>query len=384
MLTAPSPRPEHRTQLLLQALRGGRALSGSELLARCGFPGRGGAEWLETLLQSSLLVSVGRSDRRRPRDGALALNDEIGVLTADVGTDGIILELRDLGARRKATLASSTPRGGRTPSQVADQVDELYASAGQSLGDVRAVVVGLSPEIVHELAEPGADPTQLPPSFDLRSVVQGLGPREQVSVEGRAGLTALGRSTLRTDRATVLHVDIDLDIDAGVVTDGSVITGADRVGGALGHFVVPDRRDARCWCGNSGCLTAVAGGSALARRLGLPPGIDVVGRLLALERSGSVQACQALRGAGWEIGRALRSCATILDPDEIVVGGALGSSSPGLRWGISEIVESQHPATNCPIVYAAPTENVFALGATERAIHLALQRCVERPAAVAG
>lgn len=370
---------QHRTRLLLRALKGARGRCGSDLLAGCGFPGARGREWLETLLESGILVHTDRFGRRGPRDRELALNTGIGVLTADIGHEGIVLDLRDLSGERKASssFASWTPHPRRTAGSVSEQVRELYSRGGQTAHDVRAVVVGVSPAL-----RSGEAPEQ--EWVDAGSTVRALGPLERVTVESRTSLLAVGRSTLGATGSTVLHVEIGFDVEAGIVTDGSIIRGGDGAAGGLGHFVVPDRRDAHCWCGNRGCLTAVAGGRALAEQLGLAPGIDSLERLLAAERAGNVRACAALRTAGWQLGHALRSCAGILDPDEIVVAGVLGAGSTGLRWGISEIFESQPPTPRCPVVYSTSSEDVFARGAAERAIHLAVQRCFEQPVAVAG
>lgn len=372
-----------RTALLLAALKDGRSHSAPELLSRCGLSGPQGRNWLDTLVDSRLLVVTARTGRGA-KDPELALRTDIGVLTVDIGDDRVVVDVRDLGSGSRASISSPVTDASPVPGQLGERVRDVLVRSGLAPQQVRAVVVGLPSAMSRSVTEsrPTAhDPVQ--PWLDaLRA--QHLLPPGGAVLENRAGLLALGRAAERAGRATVLQIEIGLDIDAGIVTDGAVVRGADRVAGALSHVVVPDQREIRCRCGNLGCLTTVAGGAGLARLLDLPTGIDTVRRLLALERSGDVKACAALRTAGWQIGTVLRSCAMLLDPDEIAIGGALGTGSPNLRWGISEIVESEATTARHPVVYVTPDDELFARGAAVRALHAAFDHTLELPAAVAG
>jgi glucokinase len=58
---------------------------------------------------------------------------------------------------------------------------------------------------------------------------------------------------------------IGTGIGGGVVCGGRVLTGASNTAGELGHMTV-DLHGPPCTCGNRGCLEALAGGWAIARR----------------------------------------------------------------------------------------------------------------------
>ena len=58
---------------------------------------------------------------------------------------------------------------------------------------------------------------------------------------------------------------IGTGIGGGVVSGGRVLTGASNSAGELGHMTI-DLHGPPCTCGNRGCLEALAGGWAIARR----------------------------------------------------------------------------------------------------------------------
>ncbi|MFI1400562.1 ROK family protein [Streptomyces sp. NPDC020681] len=68
------------------------------------------------------------------------------------------------------------------------------------------------------------------------------------------------------DTRYLLYIKIGTGIDCGIVADGRLHRGAQGSAGDIGHIRVGERDDP-CRCGNSGCLEAIAGGSALATRL---------------------------------------------------------------------------------------------------------------------
>jgi glucokinase len=58
---------------------------------------------------------------------------------------------------------------------------------------------------------------------------------------------------------------IGTGIGGGVVSGGRVLSGASNTAGELGHITI-DLHGPACTCGNRGCLEALAGGWAMARR----------------------------------------------------------------------------------------------------------------------
>jgi predicted NBD/HSP70 family sugar kinase len=92
--------------------------------------------------------------------------------------------------------------------------------------------------------------------------------RAPTVVDNDVNLMALGEHQEHYPQvAHLLFVKVGTGIGCGIVIDGKLHRGAVGSAGDIGHIRVPDS-DASCWCSNSGCLEAVAGGRALAQRLG--------------------------------------------------------------------------------------------------------------------
>lgn len=89
-------------------------------------------------------------------------------------------------------------------------------------------------------------------------------------------------------------------------------------------------------------MEAIASGPAIARALskaGLPA-VDGE-EVLSLVRAGNVQAIQAIRQAGRDVGDVLATCVSMLNPAVIVIGGSLAAAGEHLIAGVREVVYSR-------------------------------------------
>ena len=97
----------------------------------------------------------------------------------------------------------------------------------------------------------------------------------RVWVGNDANLAALGeyrygagRDALRGGEPsrTLVYLTVSTGIGGGVVNQDQIFLGARGLAAEIGHMVI-DRSadDARCQCGNSGCLESLASGTAIAR-----------------------------------------------------------------------------------------------------------------------
>ena len=69
-----------------------------------------------------------------------------------------------------------------------------------------------------------------------------------------------------TPSRTLVFITFSTGVGAGVVDRGAVFTGAQGAAGEVGHMTIDLRADAPpCACGNSGCLEALASGTAIGR-----------------------------------------------------------------------------------------------------------------------
>ena len=141
------------------------------------------------------------------------------------------------------------------------------------------------------------------------------------------------------DRAKkVVCMGLGYGIGGAILHDGQPYYGASGTSGELGHILVSQKR-VPCFCGNYGCLEAMASGAALARdaRAAVKEGRatlirDLCGAdLQAIEAKTVFQAAEGgdalaeelLREAAEYIGIGLGSIINILDPDVIYLCGGL-------------------------------------------------------------
>ena len=134
---------------------------------------------------------------------------------------------------------------------------------------------------------------------------------------------------------TLCLVKVSTGIGAGIVLGGHSYAGADGGAGDIGHVKVDPTSALLCQCGAHGCLAALASGSAVAHQLaelGRPVthGLEV-GELL---QAGDPDASRLTQEAGRQIGQVLAGLVCVLNPEVLLVGGALASAP--LLTGIRE------------------------------------------------
>jgi fructokinase len=132
----------------------------------------------------------------------------------------------------------------------------------------------------------------------------------------------------------VFGVIIGTGCGAGIVVDGKVIEGRNRVAGEWGHTPLPwahgaelsgpDNLGPQCWCGQHNCLELWISGTGLARDCDGPEARDA-SSLPVRAAAGETQAAAALDRHADRLARGLAVIVNVLDPDVIVLGGGLSN-----------------------------------------------------------
>ncbi|HKU31853.1 ROK family transcriptional regulator [Arthrobacter sp. NyZ413] len=330
---------------LFQLLRDGRARTRAELAITTGLARSTVASRIDALMNSGLVGPAGEASSSGGRPPSrFAFNPAARVVLAvDVGATHVIVAVTDLGG---TVLAER-----RLKQQVADGPDvvlgrvvaeglELLGESGRGIVDLAGIGIGLPGPVEHATGRP-VKPPIMPgwDGFDVVRYVQRSLP-VPVLVDNDVNIMALGeRTAYWPDHDNLLFVKIATGIGAGIISSGELQRGANGTAGDLGHVRVPRGDDVLCTCGNHGCLEALASGMAVARQLsanGLEAssGADVV-RLVA---EGNLQAIQALRQAGRDVGDVLATVVNLLNPSMIVIGGSVGEAGEHLVAGIREVV----------------------------------------------
>ncbi len=131
----------------------------------------------------------------------------------------------------------------------------------------------------------------------------------------------------------VFGVILGSGVGGGIVIDGRIVEGRNRVAGEWGHAPLPwmtedEYPGALCFCGHKGCIETFLCGAGLSRdherRSGARrPAIEIA----ALADAGEPTARETLERYQDRLARALAMVVDLIDPDVIVLGGGLSNIS---------------------------------------------------------
>ncbi|OQA49631.1 MAG: N-acetylglucosamine repressor [Firmicutes bacterium ADurb.Bin300] len=124
------------------------------------------------------------------------------------------------------------------------------------------------------------------------------------------------------DEQNFMWITISYGIGGSFVINGSLFKGTNGNAGEIGHIVV-DENGPACGCGNKGCLEAVASCNAIENAyLASHPGEKkTVEELIAKTFMGDNEVAKMFYDAGYYVGKAAASAATLLDIGTLVFGG---------------------------------------------------------------
>jgi predicted NBD/HSP70 family sugar kinase len=329
---------------VLRVIRDAGALTRAELARRTGLARSTVAQRVDTLLEHQLVHELGSNDSTGGRPPtALSFNDGSGiVLCADLGVTHSRLAVCDLGGAPLEEVVEDIDISVG-PDDVLSVVDERFAAiladSDSEPAQVRGIGIGVPGPVAFDRGEPTNPPIM--PGWDGFSIPRWFAGRydAEVLVDNDVNIMALGEHwTHWRDRGHLLFVKVGTGIGCGIVAQGRIHRGAKGAAGDIGHIRLADHGEV-CRCGNVGCLEAVSGGAALARRLS-EQGVEAQTSrdVVALVKSGDGAATQLVREAGRDLGEVLAGCVNFFNPEVIVIGGDVGQASQQLLAGVRETI----------------------------------------------
>ena len=264
------------------------------------------------------------------------------VLAVDIGATHLMVALTDLngtvlGQRRVAQEVAAGPEV--VLGRVVAQGQDLLADCGRDPGDLAGIGIGVPGPVEHATGTPVKPPIM--PGWDGYNVVAYMQRWQSVPVlvDNDVNIMALGeRPAHWPEHRNFLFIKVATGIGAGIISSGE-LDAVPTDGRRPGPRRVPRGDDVLCRCGNYGCLEALASAPAIAHGLaamGVPA--ENGGDILRLVAEGNLEAIQALRQAGRDLGTVLATCVNLLNPSMIVIGGSLGQGGEDLMAGVREIV----------------------------------------------
>lgn len=367
---------------LFQLLRDGQPRTRAELSALTGLARSTIALRVDALMELGLVGAVGDALSTGGRPSSLfALKPSARlVLAADLGASHATLAITDLSG---TTLAER-----RAPLDIADGPEsvlgwmveagrELLTSIERDQKDLIAIGIGLPGPVHHDSGRP-INPPIMPgwDRFDVPGWVQ-QHLEVPVLVDNDVNIMALGEREFAWPQVEhLMFVKVATGIGSGVISGGLLQRGAQGIAGDIGHVQIARGAGVPCHCGNRGCLEALASGPAIAAAL-RATGIEVeTGQdVINLVKRGNIEAIQAIRQAGRDIGEVLTACVSLVNPSVIAIGGSMAQAGEHLIAGVREVVytRSMPLATeHLTIAQSAAGAKAAVIGASMLAIHHAL------------
>jgi len=312
---------------------------------------------------------------------------------ADVGGTAIKLGLVDDLGRTLAyrSVDTDVPAGPDTAvARIADALERLLADSGAARGDVARVGLA-APGIVDVAAGVIVTPFNLPtfrqyPIRDRLAAACGF----SVSFDNDANAAAYGEYWVGSgrDAESLLLITLGTGVGGGMVVGGKTLRGAHGHGGECGHVAIDHRDDARlCPCGQRGHLEGYASATAVVQRVkesldggqetslraALAGGEPLSPRLIHEHALAGDPFClTVIDETAAFLGIALASMIHLLDPQRIVLGGAMtfggGDCVVGRRFlaGVRAEVRHRTPFAslrNTPVEFATLGADAGYLGA---------------------
>ncbi|WP_165066780.1 ROK family transcriptional regulator [Marisediminicola senii] len=381
-ISGASPLRTVATSDLFQILRDGTPRTRAELAAITGLARSTVALRVDALMRLGLVSPTADAASTGGRPSSQFALDARGkvVLGVDIGASHIHLAVSDLTGRILAE--DSTPMAVSSgPDAVLDWVAiagaALVDGAVRSPSDLLAVGVGLPGPVEHSTGRPINPPIM--PGWDRFDVPAALTSRfgVPVLVDNDVNIMALGERELAwPDVEHLIFVKVATGIGAGVISGGFLQRGAQGIAGDIGHVQISRGRDVLCRCGNHGCLEALASGRALAQAL-RDTGLDADGAqaVIDLVKRGNLEAIQAVRQAGRDLGEVLTTCVSLMNPSVIVIGGSMAQAGEHLIAGVREVIYTRSTplaTQHLHITHSSVGPQAAVVGAAMLAIHFAL------------
>jgi len=367
---------------LFQLLRDGSPRTRAELAATTGLARSTIALRVEELMSLGLVSPVGDAQSTGGRPSSqFALNPSAKfVLAADIGATHATIAITNLSGVIVGESMGAIDIADGPPVVLNWMIETGLALLSQlalSIDDVIAVGIGLPGPVEHSTGRPINPPIM--PGWDQFDVPGFVRERLEVPVlvDNDVNIMALGEQAFgqpQTDN--LLFVKVATGIGAGVISAGRLMRGAQGIAGDIGHVQIARGAGVPCHCGNLGCLEALASGPAIAQAL-TDAGLDAGGStaVVDLVKHGNIQAIQAVRQAGRDLGEVLTACVSLMNPSVIAVGGSMAAVGDHLIAGVREIIYTRSmplATSKLTIVQSTAGVNAAVLGAGILAIQHAL------------
>lgn len=331
---------------------------------------------------------------------ALEINPELGyVIGIDIGATHVTLALADFSARiiQEMDLQINIADGPQSVFAAVDRaVRQVLSAAGLGLNHIQRIGLGAPGPVVTQAGWVGTPSImQGWDRYPLRDhLIQLFGC--PVVLNNDASLGALGEWAYGAGRGmrNLVYIKAGTGIGAGLLLDGQIYYGATGSAGEIGHITL-DENGPLCFCGNRGCLEELAGGRAIvgkaiaAVQAGQQTRLSAIDaseaitaqHVIAAAKKGDSVAANILSEAGRHLGIVIAGTVNVLNPNKIVIGGAISQAGDLLLEPIRQVVQQRSlrvASRNVQITTALLGKYSSVMGAVVAALSNALHDMIEK------
>ena len=218
---------------------------------------------------------------------------------------------------------------------IADEVSEKCREFGRLLG----ICVGVPGVIDKKTKRVLSTLIPITRDNDFFNVIRSRFPDIKVKLGNESSFCAYIEKTQKKEIHSLVYIDINIGIGAGIILDDRIFTGAFGNAGEFGHISV-DINGERCKCGNFGCLEGLANVPAICRAAG-------VSKLREIDTLDE-KSIEKLRGVCRYIASGINNIINMINPEAIVIGGEISC--------LGEPFLSEIKKELAPIMFAADME----------------------------
>lgn len=160
-----------------------------------------------------------------------------------------------------------------------------------------------------------------------------------LKIENDANCAALGETLAGAAKGhkNAIMLTLGTGVGGGIVLDGKIYAGADRMGAELGHSKLVYNGE-QCTCGQKGCLEAYCSATALIRdaRRALDPSITGAKEVFDAAADGNPVALELIDRYTSMLCAGMSTFITIFRPEVIILGGGVANAGEALFSRIRE------------------------------------------------
>lgn len=168
-----------------------------------------------------------------------------------------------------------------------------------------------------------------------------------VLIENEANAGAYGEKKYGAGKESenIIYVSVGIGIGVGLILNGQLYKGNNGFSGELGHMTI-EVNGPKCSCGNQGCWELYASEKALVKKALQENILPEEGKELSLEslmvhaENGEKDVIHVFETIGKYLGVGIKNIINIFNPEQVIIGNRLASSSKWLGDSIREAQEN--------------------------------------------